>query len=134
MLPATDLGDGTVGPVDPQAADLQVGLAGAGERAGHRVDHGGVQVCAGGVAGAGRVDGAVCIAEQSGDRRPVVEVDHGRGGTAGGDGVRLGVVAGERGHLVAVLVQIRQYMRSDEPGCAGEYYLHGLAASRVSKL
>jgi hypothetical protein len=33
-----------------------------------------------------------------------------------------------------VLVQVRQYVRSDESGCAGEYYVHGLAASCVSKL
>jgi hypothetical protein len=75
------------------------------------------------------VDGPVRLAEQPGDRRPVVEVDHGRCGATGGNGRRLGVVADERGHLVAVLVQIRQYMRSDEPGCAGEYHVHSLAAS-----
>src|SRR6266566_7898237 len=119
------LGDRSVGPVDPQAADLEVGLAGAAERVDHRVDHGGVQVRAGGVAGTGRVDGTVRIAEQSRDRWPVVEVDHDRCGASGGDGVRLGVVADERSHLVAVLVQIRQYVRSDETGCAGEYYFHG---------
>jgi hypothetical protein len=128
------LGDGRVGPVDPQAADLEVGLAGARERVDHRIDHGRVQVRAGGVAGTGRVDGPVRLAEQPGDRRPVVEVDHDRRGATGGDGLRLGVVADERGHLMTVLVQICQYMRSDEPGCAGEYYVHGLAASCVSKL
>ena len=64
-------------------------------------------------------------AEQPRDGRPVVEVDHDRRGAAGGDGVRLGIVPDERGHLVAVLVQIRQYMRSDEAGRAGECYFHG---------
>ena len=45
--------------------------------------------------------------EQAHDRRPVVEVDDGRRGAAGGDDVRLGVVADERRHLVAVLLQFR---------------------------
>ena len=58
--------------------------------------------------------------EQPHDRRPIVEVDHDRRGAAGGDGVGLGVVADERGHLVAVLVQFREYVRSDEPCCTGE--------------
>ena len=61
-------------------------------------------------AGTGRVDGPVRTAEQPGEGRPVVEVDHDRSGAAGGDVVGLGVVADERGHLVAVLVQIRQYL------------------------
>ena len=78
-----------------------------------------------GVAGTGRVDGPVRTAEQLRDRRLVVEVDHDRCGAAGGDGARLGVVADKRGHLVAVLVQIRQDVRSDEPGRTGEYYFHG---------
>ena len=43
------------------------------------------------------------LLEQARDRRSIVEVDHGRGGAAGGDDVGLGVVADERGHLVAVL-------------------------------
>src|SRR6266700_8123602 len=123
------LGDGGVGPVDPQAADLEIGLAGAGERTDHRIGHGRVEVRAGGVAGTGRVDGPVRTAEQPRNGRPVVEVDHDRCGAAGGDGVRLGVVADERGHLVAVLVQVRQYVRSDESGWAGEYYFHGRTAS-----
>ena len=71
------------------------------------------------------MDGPVRIAEQPRDRRPIVEVDHDRCSAAGRDGVCLGVVADECGHLVAVLVQIRQYVRSDEPGCASEYYFHG---------
>ena len=103
---------------------MEVGLAGAGECVDRRIDHGGVQVRAGLVAGTGRVDGPVRIAEQAHDRRPVVEVDHGRRGAAGGDDVGLGVVADERRHLVAVLVQFRQDVRSDESGCAGECHFH----------
>ena len=71
--------------------------------------------------------------EQARNRRPVVEVDHGRRGAAGGDGVRLGVVADERRHLVAVLLQFRQYVRSDEPGCTGECHLHSRTASSVDR-
>jgi hypothetical protein len=65
------------------------------------------------------------VAEKPRDRRPVVEVDHDRCGAADSDCGRLGIVADERRHLVAVLVQICQHVRSDEPGCAGEYYFHG---------
>ena len=103
---------------------MEVGLAGAVERLDRRIHHGGVQVRAGGVAGAGGVDGAVRIAEQLDDRRSVVEVDDGGGGAARGDDVGLLVVADERGHLVAVVVQFGQDVRSDEPGCAGECNVH----------
>jgi len=44
-----------------------------------------------------------------------VEVDHRRRGADGGYAVRLGVVADEDGHFVAVLLQFGQYVRSDEP-------------------
>ena len=98
------LGDGGVGAVDPLAADVEVGLAGAGEGFDRRIDDCRVQVRAGLVAGAGGVDGPVRIAQQAQDRRPVVEVDDGRGGAAGGDDVGLGVVADECGDLVAVLL------------------------------
>ena len=57
-------------------------------------------------------------------RRPVVEVDDGRGGAAGGDDVGLGVVADERGDLVAVLLKFRQDVRADESRCAGECHSH----------
>jgi hypothetical protein len=59
------------------------------------------------------VNGAVCGAELARDRRPVVEVDHRRRGADGGYAVRLGVVADEDGHFVAVLLQFGQYVRSD---------------------
>ena len=36
----------------------------------------------------------------------------------------LGVVADERGHLVAVLLQFGQYVRSDKPCCPGECHFH----------
>ena len=111
-------------PVDPHTADVEVGLAGAGECLDRRIDHRGVQVRAGLVAGTGGVDGPVRIAQQAHDRRPVVEVDHGRRGAAGGDGLGLGVVADERRHLVAVLLQFRQYVRSDEACCAGQCHFH----------
>ena len=54
-------GDGGVVPVDPQAADLEAGLAGAGERAGDRAGHRGIQACAGGITGTGGVDGPIGI-------------------------------------------------------------------------
>jgi hypothetical protein len=41
--------------------------------------------------------------EHARDRGPIVEVDDDRGGAACGDPIRLGVVADQRGHLVAVL-------------------------------
>ena len=62
------------------------------------------------------MDRAVCLPQQAHDRLSVVEVDHGRGGAAGGDDVGLGIVTYEHHHLVAVLLELRQYVRSDEPG------------------
>ena len=94
-------------------------------------DDGRVQVRAGGVARAGGVDGAVGVAQQAHDRRPVVEVDHGRGGAARGDDVGLGVVADERGDLVAVLLQFGEDVGSDEPGCTGECDLHFASPSAI---
>jgi hypothetical protein len=38
------LGDSGIVPVDPVAADVEIGLAGAREGVGRRVDHGGVEV------------------------------------------------------------------------------------------
>src|SRR5436190_18536529 len=67
---------------------------------------------------------AVCGGEQAHDRRPVIEVDHDRAGTASSNGLGLGVVPDERRHLVAMLLQFRQYVRSDETGCAGECDSH----------
>ena len=99
------LGDGGVGAVDPLAADVEVGLAGAGERFDRRIDDRGVQVRAGLVAGAGRVDGPVRIAKQAHDRRSVVEVDDGRRGAMSGDESACAVIADERRHLMAVLLQ-----------------------------
>jgi hypothetical protein len=58
-----------------------------------------------------------------------VEVDDGRRRATGGDDVRLAVVADERCHLVAVLVQVGEDMRSDEPGCTGERDFHGETGS-----
>ena len=72
---------------------------------------------------------AVSVAQQAQDGRPVVEVDDGRCGAAGGDGLGLGVVADEGRHLVAVLVQFGEYVRSDEAGCAGECHSHCAASS-----
>jgi hypothetical protein len=63
--------------------------------------------------------------EHLGDGRPIVEVDHHRCRAAGRDRARLGIVADERGHLVAVLPQFAQYVGSDEPVRTGERYLHG---------
>ena len=111
-----DVRDRGFGPVDPLAADLTYGLPVAGERVDGGVDHGGVEVGAGRVAGAGAVDGPIGLAEQARDRRPVVQVDHDRRGAAGGDG-RLGVITYERRDLVAVVLQLGQDVRSDEPGC-----------------
>ncbi len=70
------------------------------------------------------MDCSVRLAEEARDRWSVVEVDDGRRGAAGGDEVRLVVVADERCHLVAVLVQFGEDMRSDEPGCTGERNFH----------
>ena len=75
------------------------------------------------------MDCSVRIAEEARDRWSVVEVDDGRRGAAGGDDVRLVVVADERCHLVAVLVQFGEDMRSDEPGCTGERNFHGETGS-----
>src|SRR5258705_2264685 len=99
--------------LDPVAADVEIGLAGAREDVGRRVDHCGIEVRAGGVAGTGGVNSAVCAAELVRDRRPVVEVDY-RRRADGGYAVRLGVVADEHRHLVAVLLQLGQYVRADE--------------------
>jgi hypothetical protein len=90
------LGGGGVIPVDPIATDVEVGLAGAGERAGGRVHNCGVQACAGSVTGSGGADGRVGISQQARDRRPVVQVDHDRRGAAGLGDVRLGVVTDQR--------------------------------------
>ena len=38
---------------------------------------------------------------------------------------RLGVIADQGGHLVAVLLQFGQYVRSDKPVRTGERYFHG---------
>ena len=119
------LGDGGVRPVDPHPTDVEVGLAGAGEGLDRRVDHRGVQVGAGGVTRTGRVDGGVRAAQPADDRRPIVEVDHGLRGAAGRNDLRLLVVADERGHVVAVFPQFGEYVRSDEPGRAGECHVHG---------
>src|SRR5258705_6089142 len=102
--------------LDPVAADVEIGLAGAREGVGRRVDHCGIEVRAGGVAGTGGVNSAVCAAELVRDRRPVVEVDYRRRGADCGDAVRPGVVTDEHRHLVAVRLQIRQYVRADETG------------------
>ena len=99
---------------------MEVGLAGAGQCLDGCVDHGRVQVCAGGVPGTGRVDGAVCSSQHAYDRRSVIEVDHGRRGAPGRDDVGLRVVANERRHLVAVLLQFSENVRSDETCCTGE--------------
>ena len=101
------LGDGGVGTVDPLAADVEVGLAGAAEGLDRRIDHCGVQVRAGLVAGAGRVDGPVHFAQQAHERRPVVEL-----------------LADDRRDLVTVLLQCGQHMRSDEAGCARQCDSH----------
>ena len=77
------------------------------------------------------MDGAVRITEQARDRRSVVEVDHGGRGAVGGDDVCLVVVADERCHLVAVLMQFSEDVRSDEPGCTGERNFHGETGSRL---
>jgi hypothetical protein len=58
------------------------------------------------------------------DRRPVVEIDDRRGDAAGGDSLGLRVVPDERRHLVAMLLQFRQHMGSDEACCAGQCHLH----------
>jgi hypothetical protein len=101
--------------------DVEVGLAAAGERARGRVHNCGVQACAGGVTGDWRcVDGRVDISQQARDRRPVVQIDHGRRGAVGLGDVRLGVVTDQRDHLVAVLVQFGQYVGSDESCRAGQ--------------
>ena len=66
-----------VGPVDPRTPDVEVGLARAVECLDRRIDDRRVQVRAGLVAGTGRVDGPVRIAQQRSrppagrrDRRP----------------------------------------------------------------
>jgi hypothetical protein len=71
------------------------------------------------------VDRPVRAVEHLSDGGPVVEVDYHRRGAAGRDRARLGVVADKRGHLVAVLLQFGQYVRSDEPVRTGERYFHG---------
>ena len=96
------LGDIDVVAVDPQAADLDKGLAAGAERLDGGVDHGGVEVGAGGVAGAGRVRSTVGVAQQLHQCRPVIQVDrHGRG-PAGGDDLRLFVVTDGGSDLVTV--------------------------------
>src|SRR5580700_3679019 len=92
-------------PEDPFAADMEVGLSGAREGVGGRVDYRGVEVRAGSVAGTSRVDGAVSAAELARERGPVVEVEHLRYGPDSCHFLRLGLVAHECGHLVAVLLQ-----------------------------
>ncbi len=108
---------------------MEVGLAAAGQRADHRVHYGGVQGRAGRVTRAGGVDGPVRLAEQGHDLLLVVEIDHGRCGAAGGDGIRLRIVAHERRDLVSVLSQFGQYVGSDEPCRTREYHLHNRNAS-----
>jgi hypothetical protein len=103
---------------------VQVGLARSGECVDRGVDDGRVEVGAGRVAGAGVVDGAVSVGQQAHHGWRVVEVDDGRGGAAGRDGLGLGVVADEGRDVVAVLDQFGEYVRSDEAGRAGECHVH----------
>ena len=67
---------------------------------------------------------AVRAAQHVHDGRAVVEVDDDRCGAARRGDVGLLLTADERGHLVAVVTQFGQDMRSDEPGCAGECDVH----------
>ena len=73
------------------------------------------------------MDGPVSIAQQVHDRRPVVQVDHDWPDAGGRDGAGLGVAPNEHGHLVPVLPQFTQHVRSDESRCAGECDLHGFS-------
>jgi hypothetical protein len=54
-----------------------------------------------------------------------IEVDHHRRGAGARSRARLGVIADQGGHLVAVLLQFGQYVRSDKPVRTGERYFHG---------
>jgi hypothetical protein len=84
------LGDGGVIPVGPIATDVEVGLAAAGERARGRVHTAESRPALVASRGTGGVDGRVDISQQARDRRPVVQIDHERRGTAGLGDVRLG--------------------------------------------
>jgi hypothetical protein len=70
------------------------------------------------------MNGSVCASEDAHNRGPVVEVDHDRAGAARGDRVGLGIVADERNHVVAVLLECLQDVRSDESCCTCECHLH----------
>ena len=61
---------------------------------------------------------------RSHDRGLLVEIDHGRRGATRRDALGLVVVADERRHLVAVLEQLREDVRSDEPCRAGQCHVH----------
>ena len=116
--------DRGVRTVNPQAADIETGLAGAIECLDRRVDHCGVQVRAGGVSRTGGVDGAVRVAEGLDDGWSIVEVDDGRSSTLGSDGLGLSFVAHEGGDLVPVGLELRKDVGADEPSCSRECHLH----------
>jgi hypothetical protein len=56
------------------------------------------------------VDGPARIAQLAQHPRPVIEVDDGWSGAAGGDDLGIGLIANERGDLVPVVLQLRQDM------------------------
>src|SRR4051812_4080369 len=111
---------------------MEVRLAGAVERFDRRIDDRRVQIRAGLVAGTGGVNCPVRIAQRAHDRRPGVEIDDNGGCVLRRGGLRIRIVADERRHLVAGLLQFPPYVRSDEAGCAGECDLHLALQGRSS--
>src|SRR3984885_12940852 len=53
-----------------------------------------------------------------------VQIDDNRGGPLGSDGVGLSVVTDKCGHLVPMGLQLREYVRSNEPSCSRQCHFH----------
>ena len=115
---------------DPEAADVCVRFLVRAERFNRGIDHGGIQLGTGLVAGARRVHGAVGVIEQLDDARLIVQVDECWGGPFGRDARCLGVVTNESGYFVVMGDQFRQNVGSDEPSRARECDLHVLPPVR----
>jgi hypothetical protein len=75
------------------------------------------------------MDSPVGISEQGRDGRPVVQVGDRRGRAARRDGLGASVVAHQRRHLVAMLLQFVQYVRPDESCRTGKCHLHYVAST-----
>ena len=93
---------------------MNIRLAGGAEPLHGGVDHRGVQVGAGGVPRAGRMDRTVGTDQHLHEGGSVIEVDDRWGSAPIGHHRGLGVIVDQSDDLVAVFLQVGQYVGSDE--------------------